>query len=163
MLDKTTMLMNIFYMFVVYFFNQNTEHHSLPAFINMMDIANTKYQMFSKKIFWYIMRTVGIFEIPSESRDHLPYFQNISRHITFNSLLSFYFFFNFLKCETSLYFMHLLSFSLNHQQNVHLRSVVLQDDSHRRTQCYDHIWVRLYMSDLLRLYWSVWLNLGVVT
>jgi hypothetical protein len=37
LLDKTTMRVNIFSFFVVYFFNENAEHYSLPAFISKIE------------------------------------------------------------------------------------------------------------------------------
>ena len=46
-----------------------------------------------------------------------------------------------------LVFMHLLSFSLNHQQSFNLRLVVLQNDLYWSTKCYDHVWVGCYMGD----------------
>ena len=158
------MLINIFYMFVVYFCNQNAEHYSLPAFINMIDIANTKHQMFSNSnILIYIANSRDVRDLIWEQRPPriLPKLSGL-RDILPSTPSSVLIFFQFFKCETSLFSMHLLSFSLNHQQSVHLLSVVLQEDWHRRTKCYDHIWVRWYMSDLVRLYWNVWLTLRVV-
>ena len=146
----------------------------------MMDIANTKYQMYSKQTYSLI-----IFEISSESKDHLASFQRYQVFATYHLQLppQFLIFSIFeiwdaiTTCKWSdtnrpyfvCIFCHLhwttniVSIYYQSSSRMIHTDVVLQDDSHRSTKCFHHICVRWYVSDLVRLYWNVWLNLGIVT